>query len=384
MSDAKPVVAQAMGTFLPVTENWIYHQMRFLRTVRSVVLAKRTANPESFPWEGVHAIRDQPRARVQYDRFMRNLRGYYPMHRAVCRAEGVGMIHAHFGFNGLTYRHLARELHVPLLTSFYGVDMSRDGGGIPGLRRRYRKLFRHGDGFVAEGPAAAEQLERIGCPSEKIFLHRLGIDPDEVPVVERRRDPDGPLRVLMAARFSEKKGLTYGVEAFCRVARSDPRLELTVVGDAGPVEAERQIKGKLHDLVARYEMEGRVRFPGFLSKEALNSVAREHHLFLHPSVQAANGDAEGGHPVVLTEMAASGMPMIATWHCDIPEIVVHGETGWLCEERSVEDVACALGTALEQPDLLTTYGASARRLVEDRYDARRSTLDEVYARFLDH
>ncbi len=78
------------------------------------------------------------------------------------------------------------------------------------------------------------------------------------------------------------------------------------------------------------------------------------------------------------------MPMIATWHCDIPEIVVHGETGWLCEERSVEDVACALGTALEQPDLLTTYGASARRLVEDRYDARRSTLDEVYARFLDH
>ena len=85
---------------------------------------------------------------------------------------------------------------------------------------------------------------------------------------------------------------------------------------------------------------------------------------------------------MLTEMAATGMPIIATRHCDIPEIVIDGETGWLCRERSVDDLVAALRNAVASPSTLALYGHQARHLVETTYDARVNTLDRVYQKFL--
>jgi colanic acid/amylovoran biosynthesis glycosyltransferase len=99
---------------------------------------------------------------------------------------------------------------------------------------------------------------------------------------------------------------------------------------------------------------------------------------MHPSVHAASGDAEGGHPVVLTQAAATGMPMLATTHCDIPEIVVHGQTGWLVPERDVDALVGALLDFAARPRVLPEYGRNARALVEAKYDARRETLDRTY------
>ncbi len=51
-----------------------------------------------------------------------------------------------------------------------------------------------------------------------------------------------------------------------------------------------------------------------------------HHLFLSPSVTAPDGDSEGGAPVSIIEAAATGMPVVSTTHCDIPQAVDDGVT----------------------------------------------------------
>lgn len=384
MGSEKPTVAHLHSTYLNLTENWIYHQVRFLRGVRSCFLVKRTANLDQFPGNPVYALMDQPLLRRQWSRLMRHLLAYYPFYRRVCRQEKVRLIHAHAGLFGCQALPLAQSLRVPLLTSFYGYEMYVHREGIKGLRRTYERLFEQGAGMIAEGPAAREQLVRIGCPPEKVHIHRLGVDPAEIPFEERHPCENGPFKILMAARFDEKKGLPYGVEAVCRIAQEEPQIELTIVGDVDPnsVPEGLRVKQRLHELVAQYAMSERVCFTGFLSGAALRTLAREHHLFLHPSVREENGDSEGGHPVVLTEMAAAGMPIIATWHCDIPEIVVHGETGWLCAERNVEELIAALEDAFANRSELPAYSRRARRLVEAKYDGRRETLDRVYEKYL--
>jgi colanic acid/amylovoran biosynthesis glycosyltransferase len=304
----RPTVAQIHDTYLNLTENWIFHQVRFIRTARSIFLAKWTANLDQFPWDPVYALPGRGTLGRQWNGAVRNLLGFYPYFREVCRREGVNLIHTHSGSVGRRMLPLAQTLKVPLLTSFYGWEMFVHPQGVAGLRREYRRLFAFGAGFIAEGPAAAEQLVRIGCPAAKLELHRLGVDPAEIPFTERGPGQDGSFRVLMAARFDEKKGLPYGVEAVCRVARENGRIRLTVVGDASSQPKEQKIREKLHELVERFGMSERVQFTGFLSNPELHALAPAHHLFLHPSVRAENGDSEGGHPVVLTEMAATGLP----------------------------------------------------------------------------
>jgi colanic acid/amylovoran biosynthesis glycosyltransferase len=125
-------------------------------------------------------------------------------------------------------------------------------------------------------------------------------------------------------------------------------------------------------------MQERVRFTGFVPLAELDAMARTHHLLMHPSVHAAGGDAEGGHPVVMTQAAATGMPILGTRHCDIPEVVEPGRTGWLVPERDVDALTAALLDVAARPDVLPAYGRAARALVEAKYDARRDTLDTVY------
>lgn len=378
-----PVVAQLVGKeYLKPSENWIYNQVRALRTVRSIFLAERRREPERFPWPEVYTVDALPPLARGVDRAARELLGYSPLHRRRCRRHAARLLHVHFGVNARRALPLARSLRIPMLASFYGRDMYHCPEGEGELRRRYRRLFAQASGFVAEGPAARDRLVDLGCPAERVHIHRLGVDLEKIPFVERIPAADGSLRVLMAARFTEKKGMRYGVEACCRVAREDPRLTLTVVGDAGPALAEQRIRQELHDRVAVAGVGDRVRFAGFLGNAELHDLARGHDLFLHPSVHAAQGDAEGGHPVVLTEMAASGMPILATRHCDIPQVVIDGRTGWLTREREVDELADALRQALGDRARLREYGRNGRALIEERYDLSRNTLDEIYAAYL--
>ncbi|HEX6179087.1 MAG TPA: glycosyltransferase [Thermoanaerobaculia bacterium] len=99
---------------------------------------------------------------------------------------------------------------------------------------------------------------------------------------------------------------------------------------------------ELHQIVGRYRMESRVHFAGFVTHDEFLGLLPEHHLFIQPSITASDGDSEGGHPVALTQAAASGMPIIATRHDDIPEIVADRVNGWLVSERNVDEIVIAL------------------------------------------
>jgi colanic acid/amylovoran biosynthesis glycosyltransferase len=376
----EPVVAHVVGTWLRSTENWIYDQVRFTRGWRPVVVAKHLENAELFPWPSVHALRSLSTARMLANRLVKWRTGVYPGFRRAATQERASLLHAHFGHLGGVARALAADLGIPFVVSFYGVDMWRHRAGVEGLRATYARDFEAGAGFIAEGPAAAARLVEIGCPPGKVIVHRLGIDPTAFELHERRVGPGEPLRVLMAARFVEKKGLEYGVEAFCRAARREPRLVMTLVGAPRErVPEDRQVAARVHEIIRGYAMQERIHLAGFVPLAALTELTRTHHLLMHPSVHAASGDAEGGHPVVLTQAAATGMPMLATTHCDIPEIVVPGRTGWLAPERDVDALVEALLDFAARPEVLPEYGRNARALVEARYDARRETLDRAYA-----
>src|SRR5262249_19035790 len=78
-------------------------------------------------------------------------------------------------------------------------------------------------------------------------------------------------------------------------------------------------------------------------------------------------------PMVLSEAGAAGLPLVSTAIAGIPEIVREGETGLVVPLDDVHALTRALGTLVDSPDLRRRLGESARRLVDEQFDADRNT-----------
>jgi colanic acid/amylovoran biosynthesis glycosyltransferase len=276
---------------------------------------------------------------------------------------------------------LAEACGLPIITTFYGHDLSRLPKSEPEWRRRYDELFDRGSHFLVEGSYMKQKLVDLGCPEEKVTVHHLGVKVEDLPYKPRRRDDGAPLRILMAGRFTEKKGFPYAIDAFARFLKNGGNGELTLIGGSRSEQADRDFRTTLAERVAGHGIEDAIHLRGFLPYDDLIQTYLDHHVFLSPSFEAKNGDNEGGAPVTLIEASATGMPVVSTFHCDIPEVVVDGKTGLLAKEKDVSTLAAHLTTLSQNPDRIRELGSAARKRIEEKYNAevQGRGLDSIYS-----
>jgi colanic acid/amylovoran biosynthesis glycosyltransferase len=284
----------------------------------------------------------------------------------------VRVLHAHFGPTGVWALPLRRRLGVPLVTSFYGYDVSQHGRKLL-WRLLYQILFRQGDCFLALGPAMRRKLIGLGCPEEKIRIHHLGVDLDQIPFAERSVLANGQaVRILMVGRLVEKKGFAYGIRGFAKLAAQFPQAELRILGD-GPLRDE------LMNLIEEEGLQTRTFLLGNVPRRRVFEEMAWSHLLLAPSVTAVNGDQEGT-PTVLLEAQASGLPVVATQHADIPCTVAESQSGFLVPERDVDALAACVAQILSTPSTWSTMGRAGRQHVATHFNIHRQNqiLETLY------
>lgn len=117
-----------------------------------------------------------------------------------------------------------------------------------------------------------------------------------------------------------------------------------------------------------------------ITETFLFEEAYKHHIFISPSVTAKNGDTEGGAPVTVIEMAASGMPIVSTTHCDIPEVIEDGVTGLLAPERDVDKLVSRIQWFLKNNNSWEAMLRAGRQKSEREFDVRAQAerLGEIY------
>jgi colanic acid/amylovoran biosynthesis glycosyltransferase len=366
-------VLHYVPAWLPQTCTWLYTQVTFLPPwVRSEVAAEGLANLDQFPFERIHTPAEGARWRALLDRAAQRvgLRRELSFLERRLDASRPRVLHSHFGPWGWRNARAARRRSLAHAVTFYGYDVNQVPRDSARWRRRYESLFADVDRVLCEGPHMGRCIQALGCPPEKVTVQRLGVDTARIEYRPRRWEPGEPLRVLMAGTFREKKGFPYALEALGRLSRHVD-VRVTVIGDATAEARDQRQKALMLEAIARHGLEDRVRFAGYRPHAELLAAAYEHHVFLSPSVEASDGDTEGGSPVAITEMAASGMPVVSTTHCDIPQAVVHGRTGFLAPERDVDALVDGLGELVSGRVDWPAMSAAARTHVEERFDARR-------------
>jgi colanic acid/amylovoran biosynthesis glycosyltransferase len=277
----------------------------------------------------------------------------------VLRRRGAQLIHAHFGPVGWWALLLKRRLGLPLITTFYGYDTA------PDVRERWldwprcrQELFDEGDLFLVEGLFMRRQLTSLGCHPERIKMQRIAIDLRKIPFRSRGPSIDGKVIIIFVGRFVEKKGLLYALQAVRDARlRNGFDIEFRIIGD-GP------LAGQVQAFVQANKMEANVRLLGFLNYQDYLREIQQADIMLQPSVTAANGDNEGGAPTTILEAQASGMPVVSTYHADIPNIVVPGRSALLVPERDSQALADALVYLLEHPANWEEMGRAGRDHVQ--------------------
>ncbi len=367
------IVVQSVQRWLPQTETWLYTQVTNLPAdIVSHVACTRRENLDQFPYPRVHALMDLPRWRHVWDRAMRRLHVRNHLHflYAVARRTKARVLHSHFGFVGWRDIGVSRGLRIAHVVTFYGVDVLFYPTMDPRWRDRYREMVAQIDLVLCEGPFMGGSIVALGCPAEKMRVHHLGIDLALIPFEPRTWSPGEPLRVLLSGSFREKKGFTYALEALAQLRRTVP-LEITLIGDQHGEPRTIREKEKILETIERGGLSDCTRLPGYLPYRTVMEEARRHHVFLSPSVVASDGDTEGGAPVSLIEMSASGMMIVSTTHCDIPGVILDGRTGLLAPERDVEALVERLHWIVSHPERWLDLQQAGRAHIEAEFDARR-------------
>jgi len=171
----------------------------------------------------------------------------------------------------------------------------------------------------------------------------------------QRNGDKSRLTVLYAGSFRSYKR----VDLLVRQAARLPQVEFRIAGSGEQEQAHRQLAEQLGC--------GNVRFLGALAQPELGEEMRNAQVFFFPSILE-------GHPQVLGQAAACGLPAIAM-NTYRPEYVVNGKTGFLVE--SDRELAPRLDLLLEN--------SSLRRSMSDAAvsHARNFDWDEIVKQWVD-
>lgn len=275
------------------------------------------------------------------------------------------VIHCHFGTAGLVVTTLKKLklIDAPVSVVFHGYDITQYLVGQP--HRLYADLFEQADVLLPISDLWHRRLIELGAPPKKIHTVRLGIDCGAFSFRERLKPHGETLRFITVGRMMEKKGHRYALEAFIALAtrRPDIDIRLDVIG-SGPL---------FDDMKAIADCSGlgdKLVLHGSLQHDEVRGLLGSAHVFVLPSVTAANGDMEG-IPVAIMEAMAMGLAVISTHHSGIPELVADGSSGLLVPERDIEALSAAMEYLTDHPDRIVPMGRAGRQIIEDSYDEQK-------------
>lgn len=292
------------------------------------------------------------------------------------RQVGLDVIHAHYAVPHATAAYLAREMIGPngpkVVTTLHGTDITLMGTD-PSFTEIIAFSINRSDGVTAVSCSLrADTCNNLPGVTAAIDVIPNFLDCEvwrraEVPGICQRLAPGGEKIVTHMSNFRKVKRTLDVVRVFDRIASAMP-AKLLMVGDGPELMA-------CVDLVRELGLKEQVLFLG--NQEQVVPLLSVTDLFLLPSEQESFG-------LAALEAMACGAPVIASETGGLPEVVVDGETGFLCPVGDVELMAGKAIELLGDPVTHRQFSEAAVHRVRTNFCAARilPQYEELYQRVL--
>lgn len=259
------------------------------------------------------------------------------------------------------------RLDVPIVAHHHHLDANPFNRFIEG------PVMRAVDRVVVGSRFAVRQAaEELGVPAERFSIVPYGVDDRFRPAprpaaLAREYGLEGKTVALFLGGLKPRKNLFLLLDVWRRVARERDDARLVIAG-AGPLlERLREHGGDL----AR---EGRVVFTGYVPEEEKISYYNLADVLLFPSAMEGFGFS-------VAEAMSCELPVVVSARGSLPEIVVDGEGGFLCDPERPDDFVERVLQLLADPMLRRKLGRANRERVDRlfRWDHCAAATAKVYA-----
>jgi L-malate glycosyltransferase len=266
--------------------------------------------------------------------------------------EQLDLIHVHYAIPHASAAYLAKQIlkykgiHVPVITTLHGTDITLVGRD-PSFEPVVTFSINESDGVTA----VSESLRNDTYSSFEI-LSAIEVIPNFIDLKRFRKQPKehfklaicphGEKLLMHTSNFRKVKRIEDIIQVFAKVQKQVP-AKLLLVGD-GPE------RSGIESLCRELGVAADVRFLGKLDtiEEALSMA----DLFFLTSEKESFG-------LAALEAMACEVPVISSNAGGIPEVNIHGVTGFLSEIGDIDDMVSNTIKILSDEDLLTQMKANA-------------------------
>ncbi|MGH9716967.1 MAG: N-acetyl-alpha-D-glucosaminyl L-malate synthase BshA [Candidatus Acidiferrales bacterium] len=276
----------------------------------------------------------------------------------IAEEVSLDLLHVHYAIphsvSALLARLMAAPRRLPFITTLHGTDIT-----LVGSDRSYLPITRFSI-EQSDGVTAISNYLRDRTIREFEIRRPIDVIPNFVNCELYKRAEDRSLRARWArngepilmhlSNFRPVKRITDVIEIFARV-REKMASKLVMIGD-GPD------RGAAEYLVRKKKLSKDVFFIG--KQDHVHEILGVGDLFLLPS------DSESFGLAALEAMSCE-VPVLATNVGGLPEVVTHGEDGYLFEPHDVETASKYALDILARPDHGRTMGEIARVNARARY-----------------
>lgn len=257
-----------------------------------------------------------------------------------------------------SYRELVEEESV--LQPEWAVTMQGRTDSEEKTRRKDEELALATD-IVVPSEFVRGTLRKAGRLEARVTVLPYGAPPGEYVIPTEQRPRAGKLKVLFVGGLSQRKGLSYLLEA---VSRFGSRIELTLVGhrvaECGALDAAL----RLHRWI-----------PSLPHAALLEEISR-HDVMVFPSLFE-------GLALVVLEAMSQGVPVITTPNTGASHFISDGEDGFIVPIRDVEAIVERLEMFIHDRDHLAAMSQAAiRKAAQHSWEHYRRRFAAIVRRAL--
>lgn len=270
----------------------------------------------------------------------------------VVRYEKLDLLHVHYAIPHATVAFLAKQiLHregikIPVITTLHGTDIT-----LVGINKTFTPIIEFSidasDGVTAVSDDLKRQtLENFDVKNEIKVIHNFinfnRFKKSNKDHFKKAIAPNGEMIITHTSNFRPVKRVGDALDVFCRIQKEIPS-KLLLIGD-GPMRSE------LEEMARQRPNFEHIRFLG--KQDAVEEILAISDLFIMPSEKESFG-------LAALEAMACEVPVISSNAGGIPEVNVHGVTGFLSEVGDVQDMANNALKLLKNPDMLHQFRENA-------------------------
>ncbi|HYP48637.1 MAG TPA: glycosyltransferase family 4 protein [Thermoleophilaceae bacterium] len=245
------------------------------------------------------------------------------------------------------------------------------GGEFKDVYRAQGRVMRR---LLRSSLAKADSVAVLGSSLRWLFeglvpAQRIAVVPNGTPEPESNgatRDPD---TALFLSNLRRRKGVVQAVEAARMVVLEHPAARFVFVGGWEDEQLESEVRREVRGL------EDRIVFrPSAVGKDHGQALASASFM-LFPPVEPE------GHPRVVLEAMAAGLPVVTTDRGAIRETVVDGECGFVLPDPEPRELADKMLELLRNPARRERMSRSARERYLERFT--QAAADRALASWLE-